>query len=142
MWVVTNLPQYLAQVERWWAIVSPPVLKQAAEEAIEIFEDEWKKLAPYLDGHYQESLRAEVDVQGKEVVASVYPHRVAGVPEDEQPYRYASKLEFGGMLGPNQRNAFIPAQPSMRPAFESKKDEAEDAAKKVIGKTVLKLQVF
>jgi hypothetical protein len=51
---------------------------------------------------------------------------VAGVPDEEQPVLYAGRLEFG--------DADRPAKPSARPAFDTARERAVQAAGEVLAK--------
>jgi hypothetical protein len=130
-----NLPEINAWFVGMGVIVTGPTMQATVKAGAELIADDWRENAPYFEGWYQESIR--VDINNKNVaqlgmgiptggvLASIYPHRVAGPAEEEQPYRYAGVLEFGGQLGPRQRNAYIPAQPSARPAWDSGAPKAQ-----------------
>lgn len=131
--MVTNGPAFVAQMSRLSLAVSAPVLASAAQAGGEVIRDEWRVLAPELEGHYRDSIQVDVNPSAfgvlarGEALATIYPHEVPGVPDAEQPFRYAGILEFGGQLSAAQHNAYIPAQPSARPALDNKGDEAIDA---------------
>lgn len=124
-----NLPQVMASFEVLGKVVTGPTVRAAVQSGAEAIADDWRTMAPEFEGYYKDSIRVDMNetniaalaagVPAGAILASIYPHRVGGPAEDEQPYRYAGVLEFGGQLGPRQRNAYIPAQPSARPAFDS-----------------------
>jgi hypothetical protein len=124
-----NLPQVMASFTMLGVLVTGPTMVAAVSSGAEDIADEWRKRTPYFEGWYRESIRVDVNaknvaalsagVPGGAILAQIYPHHVAGPAEDEQPYRYAGVLEFGGQLGPKQRNAYITAQPSARPGFDA-----------------------
>jgi hypothetical protein len=93
--------------------------KSAAREALlaggRIIADAWADRVPVLDGNYQDAMRATDAVKAagtaKGALGSVAPRRLEGVEDDQQPYLYAARLEFG--------DADRAAEPSARPAFDA-----------------------
>jgi hypothetical protein len=88
--------------------------------------DEWQGRVPVLDANYQHSLEgAERAAKTKSGASgSVAPRRVSGLPDDEQPFAYAARLEFG--------DTDRAAEPSARPAFDASSDHAVEAAADVL----------
>ena len=89
---------------------------------------EWRSRVPVLDANYQASLDAATRAAKTKVGASgsVAPRKVAGLADDDQPIRYAARLEFG--------DADRPAEPSARPAFDAVREQAVQAAADVLAK--------
>jgi HK97 gp10 family phage protein len=119
------------------------VARQAVGQGAQVIADEWKRLVPTHEGHYRESIRVTTrsstmgsEVEGVRVIrgaSAVVQPRPVGVPDPEQPFRYAGVLEYGGRLTPAQRSSYIPAQPSLRPAFDNKAEAAVDKVNDIIG---------
>lgn len=133
---VVNGPEVLAAFTKLGLVGSTKVTQPAVAAGAEKIAEAWRSEAPEFEGWFKESI--QVDTSGKaigaalsgsrgdEALAQIYPHPVGGVPEDEQPARYAGVLEFGGTLGPKQHNAVIPANPSGRRAIEAASDDCVD----------------
>jgi hypothetical protein len=133
---VVNGPEVMAAFARLGLVGSKKVLSPAIKAGAEILAETWRDEAPEDLGYFKESIK--VDMNGKaigaasagggqdEALAQVYPHPVGGVPDDEQPARYAGVLEFGGQLGPAQHNSYIPSNPSGRRAIQASADEVVD----------------
>jgi hypothetical protein len=133
---VVNAPEVLAAFTKLGLVGSKKVLRPAIAAGAEKIAEKWRDEAPEDMGYFKESI--QVDTSGQaigaalsgadsdEALAQIYPHPVGGVPEDEQPARYAGTLEFGGTLGPKQHNAVIPANPSGRRAIAASSDECVD----------------
>jgi HK97 gp10 family phage protein len=138
--VVTNMPQMLAAVTRAERAIGHGAIKEAVEEAGEIYAAEWKSLVPEREGHYKESIQTGEVTQNAagQATVSVWPHHVGGVEASQQPSRYAGVLEFGGTVN---RGAFVPAQPSMRPAFDNAQPKAEFVVKRAIAKRIAGLGI-
>lgn len=126
------------------------VARTAVKEGAQVIADEWIARARALnttgrgEGHYADSIRVTTrsatiaDGGGgralRGATAVIAPRQIGSVPDDEQPMRYAAVHEFGGRLGPNQGNAFIPARPTARPAFEKKASECVDKVQSVLAR--------
>jgi HK97 gp10 family phage protein len=100
--------------------------KDALQAAGVLIATEWRSRVPVLDADYQASLDAATRAAKTKAGAagSVAPRKVAGLPDDEQPTRYAARLEFG--------DADRPAEPSARPAFDVSRERAVQAAGDVL----------
>lgn len=134
--VLQNGPQFAAALNALDLKLSRVVARIAVQRGAQVIADEWKALVPVEDGHYRESIRVTTRsatlatgdggraIKGASAV--IAPRPVGGVPDDEQPWRYAGVLEFGGRLTPAQHGSYIPAQPSARPAFENKARDCVD----------------
>lgn len=90
----------------------------------------WRSRVPVLDADYQASLDAATRAAKTKTGASgsVAPRKAAGVADEEQPTRYAARLEFG--------DADRPVEPSARPAFDTTKERAVRVAADVLGRAV------
>jgi HK97 gp10 family phage protein len=89
---------------------------------------EWQGRVPVLDANYEHSLeRAQRAGKTKAGASgSVAPRKVPGLPDGDQPFAYAARLEFG--------DADRPAEPSARPAFDVAQERAVQAAGDVLAK--------
>ena len=144
MAIITNGPQFIAQIHAVEVKAMRLLGRGAIQKAAEVVKEEWRGRIPSgarADGFYRESLRIATrsydrpstdrdfpirDRMFKGVAARIYPGRTAGPDDDEQPYRYAGVLEYGGKLGDKQHRSYIPAQPSARPALDAKVGEVVD----------------
>lgn len=105
-------------------------LKFGVSEAGQILEDEAKTLVPVDTGHLRDSIHQEL-VESTETrqVIKVTPAYDEPNPWGFEP-AYARRIEYGFVgsdsLGRHYHQA---AQPYMRPAFDTKQDEARDAIK-------------
>jgi len=130
--VIVNQAQFLGKLNALGLVASRRVLTAAAMEGMEVIKDEWVRSVPVEDGHYRKAVKLAPNVGGlrdalggvNAAVASVYVGKVGGVPDDEQPDRYAGVLEFGGKLGYKQHGSVIPAQHIVRGTLDRKADEA------------------
>lgn len=105
-------------------------LKFGVSEAGQILEDEAKTLVPVDTGHLRDSIHQELieSSETRQVVA------VTPAYEEPNPYgfepAYARRIEYGFVgtdsLGRHYNQA---PQPYMRPAFDTKQDEARQAIK-------------
>jgi hypothetical protein len=110
----------------------------------DVLAEAWRERVPVKDGYYRDAITVKTSTQSlgdvddpmirrlSGAMANIYPGVTPGPPDDEQPWRYASVLEFGGHLGPRQNNSYIPAQPSLRPAFDAAVDDCVDAVERVL----------
>jgi HK97 gp10 family phage protein len=121
-------PELAAALARLDDAVRVRAAKDAVLAAGGVLAHEWRSRVPILDANYQHSLDAATRAGKTKVGASgsVAPRKVAGVPDDEQPTRYAARLEFG--------DADRPAEPSARPAFDATREQAVQAAGDVLAK--------
>lgn len=139
---LTNGPQFRAFLHGMELKLGRIVARVAVGAGAQVIADEWQSLVPVDKGHYRNAIRvvtrsaSQGDGEGGRIIsgatASIAPGVVGGVKDDEQPFRYAAVLEFGGTLGPKQRHSRIPAHPSARPAFENKVHEAVDKVEATI----------
>lgn len=104
--------------------------KQSVSDAAQLFVEEAQTLVPVDTGHLRESIHAElVEATDTLTVVAVTP-----AYEDPNPYgfepAYARRIEYGfagaDSLGRVYHQA---AQPYMRPAFDSKQEEAKQLIK-------------
>lgn len=119
--------------------------RYAIKEGAEVIRKAWEGTARGVnttgrgEGHYADALTVTTrsrtmagDVVGAPRMISgasavISPSlTVPGVPDDEQPRRYAGVIEYGGRLGPRQGNSLIPAQFPARKAFEQSAEDAVD----------------
>lgn len=116
--------------------LAAPTALQAAGGTIE---ERWKALVPVQDGNYKRAISTEVESSPFGARGSIAVRHLDNLvahtahPENEQPYLYASRLEYGGpgtvtVYGKAQVSAVWRAHPSARPAFDEKKDEAVNKA--------------
>lgn len=97
------------------------IAKAGIKAAGEVIQTEWRERVPVLDANYQRAVQTgQVRASKRGATGVVYPHDIPGVADDEQPYEYAHRLEYG--------DAGMAAQPSARPAFDASKDAAVEAA--------------
>lgn len=129
--VVRNMGQVIARLELLSVATGQDALKDAARAGAEVVATQWAGNVPEDEGNYRASIKAEVasgainDFVGGhtgrgEAASTVYPHRV-GVEDSQEPFRYAGKLEFGGIVG---RGAYIPPGGYARAAAEASEDAA------------------
>lgn len=123
-------PELAAALARLDDAVRVKAAKEALQAAGGVIADEWRSRVPVLDANYQASLDAAPRAGKTKAGASgsVAPRKVAGLADDEQPTRYAARLEFG--------DADQPAEPSARPAFDVARERAVQAAGDVLAKAV------
>lgn len=137
-------PHFAAQLRALDLKLGRIVARAAIKAAGEVIAEKWREKAAALntsgraEGHYAASIGVRTRSQtmddggggrmlrGANVVIAPYLP-VGGVEDDEHPGRYAGVLEWGGHLGPKQGNAYIPAQPTARPALEEAGPDAVDA---------------
>ena len=122
------------ELKRKFELINELVGFEAAHEAVfaaaKVIEVEWKARihsAPWKnsEGHFAESIQARyIKSRRKNAAAATVTRRWIGVPEKEQPLWYGHKLEFG--------TSTQAAHPTGRPAFDSSKGAAMDAANKII----------
>jgi HK97 gp10 family phage protein len=119
-------PELAAALARLGDAVRVKASKEALLAAGGVLATEWRSRVPVLDANYQRSLDAAPRAGKTKAGASgsVAPRKVAGLPDDEQPTRYAARLEFG--------DADRPAEPSARPAFDVTRERAVQAAGDVL----------
>jgi HK97 gp10 family phage protein len=85
------------------------VADAAVGSGAQLIVNEWKRLAPYRTGTYRRSIVQEPGAKTKTLVT-----RLIGTLIQDPPYPYF--LEFG--------TSKMPPHPSMRPAWDSKVDDA------------------
>lgn len=148
---ISNLPQFHAQMLAIEYKVARVVMRSGIKAAAEPIKEKWAELIPNTtgrgEGYYRNSLKVRTrsttrmgreedspgdsNIVNRRVVtggkAVIYPAQVPGVPDDEQPARYAGVLEYGGRLTPAQHSSYIPPRPSARPAVELAGPAAVDA---------------
>lgn len=128
-----EMARKLAAIRRDLAVQG---MVQAVLAGADVLAVEWRARVPVFEGHYRNSITA-VASQGKEgATGLVYPADVPGVPDNEQPRRYAARLEFGSAaqtkrmlkrgIGADPGRRRRP-QPSLRPAFDNVKGQMVDA---------------
>ena len=124
-------PELAAALARLDDAVRVRAAKDAVLAAGGVLATEWRSRVPVLDANYQSSLDNAPRAAKTKFAASgsVAPRKVAGVPDDEQPTRYAARLEFG--------DADRPAEPSARPAFDTARERAVQAAGDVLAKAAV-----
>lgn len=124
------------------------VAPKALEAAGDTVADKWKSLVPVQDGNYKRAIGVEVHgtVGGADgdIAVRHLDNLVAHTahPENEQPYLYAGRLEYGGpgtvtVYGGTQVAAVWRAFPSARPAVDSKREEAIAEASAILAATAL-----
>lgn len=145
---LANGPEFQAWLAGIELKMSRIVARQVVVDAAQIIADEWKKNALGTnstgrgDGYYGNSIRVtsrSSSLSGESGVkiirgatAVAQPRPIGGPPEDEQPYRYAGTLEYGGKLSAAQHGSYIPAQHILTRAFDAKKDDAVRKAEATI----------
>ena len=119
-------PALAAALARLDDAVRVKAAKDALQAAGGVIATEWRSRVPVLDANYQASLEKAPRAGKTKVGASgsVAPRKVPGLPDDEQPTRYAARLEFG--------DADRAAEPSARPAFDVARERAVQAAGDVL----------
>ena len=117
-------PELAAALTRLDDAVRVRASREAVLAAGGVLATEWRSRVSVLDANYQASLDAAPRAGKTKVGASgsVAPRKVAGLPDDEQPTRYAARLEFGDAdrpAGSEERGgppAGLPGRPaSLRP---------------------------
>jgi HK97 gp10 family phage protein len=135
-------PQLAAALNRVAKAVSDDACAQAVLAGGEVLAEEWKRTVPVKDGHYRNSITAVSSPGNKGATGLVYPADVPGLPDNEQPRRYAARLEFGSMAQTlkmlKRGQAAQPSrarkmQPSLRPAFDNVHQGMVDAIADELG---------
>lgn len=100
--------------------------KAAVEAMGEPLVREWQARLPVGPPpiHISEAVEARVTKTKTGANGTISVRRVPGAGSEDQPAQYERKLEFGGHGAA--------AQPSARPAFDIRKQEAVDAAERVL----------
>lgn len=120
--------------------------KEALEAAGAVIEDEWKNLVRVEDGNYRNSISTKISATARGAAGTIAVRHLDRLvshtknPEQEQPYLYAARLEFGssGVIlrfrGRHRQQITAPrrAFPAARPAFDRMKGEAVDRAATVL----------
>jgi HK97 gp10 family phage protein len=119
-------PELAAALTRLDEAVRVKASKDALLAAGGVLADDWQGRVPVLDANYQHSLEgAERAARTKAGASgSVAPRKVPGLPDGDQPFVYAARLEFG--------DADRPAEPSARPAFDAASERAVQVAGDVL----------
>jgi HK97 gp10 family phage protein len=128
-------PELMRRLQRLSDEVSERVAAQALLAGADVIADEWRARVPVKDGHYRNSITAASSPGKKGATGIVYPGDIPGLPDNEQPRRYAARLEWGSLRTTKKmlkRGLIVPgrarrAQPSARPAFDAAKGRATDA---------------
>lgn len=127
---IAGMDELKAKFEALDELVGFDAAHEATFAAAKVIEEAWKERVrgePWAqsEGHYESSIEARyIKSRRKNAAAATVARRWIGVPQDEQPLWYGQRLEFGG------RNR--PAHPTARPAFDSSKDAALEAARKIL----------
>lgn len=150
---LANGPEFRAWLAELELKMSRIVARSVVVEAAQVIADEWKVNALAANGtgrgkgYYGNSIRVTSRsstfgggdgvrvIRGATAVAQ--PRQIGGPDDDEQPYRYAGVLEYGGRLSPAQHSSYIPPQRILTRAFESKQDEAVAKASQIIAKLLV-----
>lgn len=121
-------PELAAALARLDDAVRVKASKDALIAAGGVLAGEWQGRVPVLDANYQRSLEGAQRAAKTKAGASgsVAPRKVPGVGDADQPFAYAARLEFG--------DADRAAEPSARPAFDSARERAVQAAGDVLAK--------
>lgn len=130
-----NGPEFSRQLASLAQRVSDEKMAQAVLAGGEALAVEWKRIVPVDEGHYRESITAVASPGRQGATGLVFPADVPGVPDNEQPRRYAARLEFGSLAQTKkqlQRGIFPKGrarrmQPSLRPAFDNVHTRMVDA---------------
>lgn len=108
-------------------------LRLSVPEAADLFVEEAKVNVSVKSGRLRDAIHAEaLDNEPERQTMQVAPFVAAGNPWGFDP-AYARRIEYG-FVGPDSlgRTFHQPAQPYMRPAFETKQAEAAQAIKEGI----------
>ena len=121
-------PELARQLARLDDAVRVKASKDALLAAGDVLAQEWQARVPVLDANYQHSLEGAQRAAKTKAGASgsVAPRKVPGLPDGDQPFAYAARLEFG--------DADRPAEPSARPAFDAASERAVQAAGDLLAK--------
>lgn len=111
------------------------VMEDAVEAGAEIIREEASSQASKTSGQLSEHIEVAVERQGADITASVGPDRDRfwglfvefGADEHEISPKNAAALKFEGVYRAHATHPGVPAQPFLRPAFDEKSDEAEEA---------------
>ena len=126
---ITNLPQVRRQMDVLGVALGGEVANKAVEAGCKVFQERWKDLVPVFEGHYRDAIFYKVEPSWTHgPFGYVYVGWLREVSFDEQPFRYAQRLEYG-RLG-------IPANPSARGAFDSAQDDAQRVMATTYGKAL------
>jgi HK97 gp10 family phage protein len=128
-------PELMRRLQRLSDEVSERVAAQALLAGADVIADEWRALVPKFERHYEHSITAASSPGRKGATGIVYPADIPGLPDNEQPRRYAARLEWGSLRTTKKmlkRGLIVPGrarrqQPSARPAFDAAKGRATDA---------------
>ena len=121
------------------------LLVEATQAAGDVLAAEWKARVPVDDGNYRAAIEAKAKAGSRGATGIVRVGNAPGVPRDEQPRRYASRLEFGSARATLQtlkegRHDFASrerkAQPSLRPAFDTVRERMVDAMGDVLRRLI------
>lgn len=125
-------PELAAAMKRLEASLQVQAAKAALDAAGQVIADDWKARIPLGPGqlHYREAITVKASKTKKGASGSVRVRKLGGsTPADAEPLLYAHKEEFGG---PIAGGGFSVARPAARPAFDSSKGRAVDAAEAVL----------
>lgn len=100
--------------------------KEAVQAMGEPIERAWKEALPSGPEpiHMADAVKLRVTKAKNGANGTIAPRRVRGAESDKQPVAYARTLEYGDRTRP--------ARPAARPAFDQHKEEAVDAAARVL----------
>lgn len=124
------------------------LLVEATQAAGDVLAEAWRANVPVEEGNYRAAIEAKAKAGSRGATGIVRVGNAPGVKRQDQPRRYAARLEFGSSsfaasdapydatynLDPSKFSAGRrkgtrrrAAQPSLRPAFDSSRDRMVDA---------------
>lgn len=144
---ISGGPEMLAALNRLEAGLKDQLLAQATQAGADVLAEAWRDRVPVKDGNYKRGIYASAKPGKRGATGLVRVQGVPGLKRIDQPYRYASRLEFGSSAftktdAPNVSYNLDPskikvsahkgwrgraAQPSLRPAFDAVKGQMLDA---------------
>lgn len=133
-------PELQAALSQLTEKLQTKAAKDAVQAMVDVFVPAWSARAPVeegtdREGRYRDSIEGQVRKAKTGAQGSVHPGVVEGLEDDEQPRRYAPRLEFGGRAGTAGQEgtrSWVAAQPSARPAFDAVQGAAVEAASAVL----------
>lgn len=132
---IRGIPEMQRRLARLNADLSGHAAAAALLAGGEVLRQRWSATVPVKDGHYRDSITAVASPGNRGATGLVYPADIPGLPDSQQPRRYAARLEFGSARQSKKqakRGVFTPGraramQPSLRPAYDTSKAQMQKA---------------
>lgn len=121
-------PELMRKLQELDEAVRVKAAKEALMAAGQIIAGAWADRVPVLDQNYRNAMEQPSAVKVAKTKSgasgSIGVRTLAGIEDDQQPYLYAPRLEYG--------DADRAAEPSARPAFDATSGQAVDAAEDIL----------